>query len=126
MPDTFSLCCTDTSVTTVPPSCTLNIALFLSFFSKGSPKCKLLCLRDIPGRMHTVCQPEKKKKNCFKNYTFGSLRPTHHIRNQQVMNEALPPETMATHALPQEEIIPAQDESVYNFYWPSSALSLED
>ena len=39
------------------------------------------------------------------------------------MNEALAPETVALHASPEEEIIPEQDELVYNFQFSHSVVS---
>ena len=56
-------------------------------------------------------------------HKFEFLRPTHHIRNQWIMNEALAPETVALHASPEEEIIPEQDELVYNFQFSHSVVS---
>ena len=56
-------------------------------------------------------------------HKFEFLRPTHHIRNQWIMNEALAPETVALHASPEEEIIPEQDELVYNFQFSHSVMS---
>lgn len=96
--------------------CTLSF-----FFLKGCPNCRLLCLLDIALRMCTIYLLQK----CLEMVSLGCSSQRYHVRNDQVMSEALLPETMALYSS-QGQITRKQNELVYNCQWPLSAFFLKD